>query len=406
MKLRRKLAGVSIAMVVIGVGVAGFPLAPATASTEPDAPYVYQLESDGGEVSLKAVQSTAENFHAELVTVDFDGESGKGRVVVLDGDTNETIEWHANELFDSVNAEVPPITGGLVHSDTPIATGAIEVDGAAMTVTQVDMPKSPTPTQGAAIPPAGQPGDSSRQMETSAVVNDWSSWFPSDWRAEGWNMNRCTNFSNGVCKTKIQLASLKQTIQWSDGHSPALWPSTEWGFEFGVSLSNYSFCDDDPDYTPGYWLNPGYYEWATDVNASAYLDDNRAFDTCGRMSQEMGIRSPERLFPGNTYTFVISAPRNQYRTESAYSAQFQAVHDDCYGPWDYYTDCMGLNQNVAWPFGGHQSETVVNVTRFFQFPRCARMHDKWKDPVEWGNGSAKQMPAPLNYSDSCFANDW
>lgn len=246
-----------------------------------------------------------------------------------------------------------------------------------------------------------------------AAVNDWPSYFPSDWRAEGFNINRCTNYSNGTCHSTMPVAVLSQQISWMGDHTPSAWPSSDWGLEFGVALYNFNRCPNENtvNYGEQWWLNytpiDGYINWTSGFPSfdDAYLDDNRLFDACGLLSHELGVRYPSNLVAGASYGFTLSAPRNTARPSSTFSAAFQAVHDDCIGDWAHRTDCMGL-WNVAWPYSGAQSATVVNVSRYLSLPGCARMHDKWTDPITFGNGTSRLLPAPLNYYDTCFSNDW
>lgn len=366
-------------------------------------PYLVSIERGSSPASVADLIAVASSIGGTLITVRFEGPQGVGELAVTSGDNAEVLEATAVELFAAVNSVVPPVAGGIVIVSTPLSGGQISVAGVTATATQVE---DTTPMSSKSFSPNAQ---SKSNTEASTVPNDWSSWFPSDWRAEARTVNRCTNYSStqGRCSSTVQLASLNQTIMWTGGNSPTVWPSTSWGFEFGVDLKNYSLCNSSPSSTPGWWLNPSYYEWATNVPASAkpYLDNNRLFDPCESMSHELGIRYPGVLTAGASYIFNASTQRNTYRSSSTYSAQFQIVHDDCLLGQNP-TDCMGLNQNIAFPYAGDQSETVVNINRYLSFPNCARMHDSWSAPVNWSNGTSKLMPAPLNYYDSCLGNDW
>ncbi|MFB2598050.1 hypothetical protein ACEXQE_09685 [Herbiconiux sp. P17] len=361
--------------------------------------YNITISEDAIEPSYQDLNDVAATLGSTLVAVKFDGDAGVGQVVLVKGETLETFETHAAALFETVNADVPPIVGGVVESAQPITEATVEAARGTFDVEAMPEPQSSADIEQAAEATSG--------ALAAAVSNDWSPYFPSDWRAEAVNLNRCTWRYNGDCWEWLQLATLTQSITWSDDHSPSLWPSSEWGFEFGVALHNYSYCDDNPDYAQGYWLNAGLYEWGTNMGgANVYADDNRAFDDCGVLSHELGVRSPQNLTAGYQYAWTVAAPRNPDRPDNSYSAQFQAVHDDCIGDWSNYADCMGLNQNITWPFGGDRSETVINIDRGFLFPKCSRMHDKWSAPRQWSNGGAILMPAPLNYYDTCFSNDW
>lgn len=370
--------------------------------------YLVTIDQPSQPVSVADILEAASSIEGTVNAVRFEGEQGVGELFVASDDTAEVIEAAAIDLFASVNSDVPPIAGGIVSTATPMTDDEAAVFGAIATVTRIE---DSEPLQSS--PKSSKSGSSSSQnrsnAQASTIPNDWSPWFPSDWRAEARTVNRCTNYSSaqGRCLSTIQLASLNQTITWSGSNSPAAWPNSSWGFEFGVDLKNYTLCNSSPSSTPGWWLNPSYYEWATNVPAAAkpYLDKNRLFDPCESMSHELGIRYPGLLTSGASYIFNASTQRNVYRSSSTYSAQFQAVHDDCLAGQNL-TDCMGLNQNVAFPYAGDQSETVVNINRYLSFPNCVRMHDSWSAPISWGNGSSRLMPAPLNYYDSCLSNDW
>lgn len=344
----------------------------------------------------------------------FEGESGVGEVVVADGITAETLNRQVVDLFERVDTAVPPLVAAILLAERAPDAGALSSVGLGATVRPLgedangdDLLEASRQQPESATKPAIHGEASATTMAAATAVNDWSPYFPADWRAEGFNMNRCTNYSGGVCHTSIQVASLIQNVRWMDDHRPDLWPSDRFGLEFGVSLKNYSFCDDDPGYTPGYWLNPDYYEWATGVPASAvpYLDTNRFSDACESLSHDLGVRYPHGLVAGATYGFTLTTERNVYNHSSTYDAAFQAVYDDCSDlGLSPSTDCMGLT-NPPFPWG-QRSATVVNVARYFSFPKCARMHDKWSAPIEWANGGRILLPAPLDYYDRCFSNAW
>jgi hypothetical protein len=197
-------------------------------------------------------------------------------------------------------------------------------------------------------------------------------------------------------------------FQWTAGHSPALWPDSDWGLEIGLSLYNDDACQGQ-SYSSGWWASPTTYEWATNLppTSEPYLDDDRAFDVCGRLAEAFGIGHPERITPSAaTYVFAISATNLGYKASSPFGADMQIVSNDCNnlgasaGSW-----CMGLN--TARPFTyGQQSQVLVNRNRGAQVPGCARMYVGWQAPGLWPNRSTALLPAPLNYWESCLANDF
>lgn len=394
--------------------------APAHASTRPDVStpeqaYVIELKEPGrGSAPVEKLLKAADLVEGKLHRLRFEGEEGVGEVVVADGIDPEHLSRQAVDLFNQVNADVPPIVAAIVLSDGSLDDRVLTAAGVNAAVRPVAIDEH---LQSALADHAIVSDDSSEagnaqdavglNAATTTVVNDWSAYFPADWRAEGYNMNRCTNYSGGVCHSSIQAARLTQNVRWMDDHNPGLWPSNRFGLEFGVALKNYSFCDENPGYTPGYWLNPDYDEWATGVPASAvpYLDTNRLSDACENLSHELGVRYPGGLYAGATYGFTLTTKRNVYTSSSTYDASFQAVYDNCTDlGLGASTDCMGLT-NPSFPWG-QRSATVVNTTRYFSFPKCARMHDKWNAPVQWSNGGSILMPAPLSYYDTCFSNSW
>ncbi|MGA1829029.1 hypothetical protein [Microbacterium sp.] len=399
-------------------GVVGNSPAQAVEDPEPSPssePYEIQLEQPADEaIESRDLLEAAEAVSGTLQLLRFEGEEGVGEMVVAEGISAEELDRQAVDLFERVGTTVPAVASAIILSEAPLDAADLAAAGLAGTVQLLEqetdgfdlLTEASAESESDSAVSRGA-SESPAVAAVAAVVNDWSPYFPADWRAEGFNMNRCTNYSGGTCHSTIQAASLSQSVRWMDDHRPNLWPSSRFGLEFGVALKNYSFCDADPAYTPGYWLNPDYYEWSTGVPASAvpYLDTNRLSDACGSMSHELGVRYPSGLIAGATYGFTVTTKRNIYNSSSTYDASFQAVYDNCTDLGvGTSTDCMGLT-NPSFPWG-QRSATVVNTSRYFSFPKCARMHDKWTAPIQWANGGSVLMPAPLNYYDSCFSNSW
>ena len=387
----------------------------------------YSDAADTG--SFGELMEAATLVGAELRTVVFEGQSGVGQLVVIEGDTEDTVADRAAELFADASTAVPSLTGGLVVAQQPLPA-TVNVDGTSLTLTQdstaegVAAPRAMTP---AAPSPGGIRYSNwdgykvTKGWPGYSATNEWDAYFPFTYRSEGWNQNRCTLLVNNICQRTTQRSQLIQSIMWTGGSHPYYWPAEdEWGFEFGSAMYNYSLCGSvsDPLYAPGWWLNPDYAEWATNVplEAQPYQDVNRQFDECQTTTHELGIRYPTLLGGGTEYLYVVSSPRNSYRYNSTYSAAFQAVHNDCPAGTarDWLTHCMGLNELVNFPYG-QQSATVINASRYFTFPNCARMYSGWASPIQWFSGQSKEMPLPMqtpwetttsSFYDRCFSNDW
>lgn len=378
------------------------------------------FDAANGPVGFDDVQGFSTALGAELKAISFSGAAGMGELSVLETDTPETLEYEAEALFRSVNADVPPVIGATIEAARPLGGARVDVEGITATIVEAPEPalsqERTFPSNSSRLPGEELSVDTSPSSLSASVVNDWPRWFPSDWRAEGYNLNRCTHLSNGTCVGSQRVAALTQSVVWMDDHTPTAWPSPDWGLEFGVALYNYSRCPNSTtvNYGEKWWLNPDYVDWSTNLLESAspgaeiqevYLDDNRWFDDCAVLTHEIGVRRPASLTAGYTYSFTVRAPRNTMSPDSSFSAAFQAVHDDCIGEWSNRSDCMGL-WNTPWPYSGPQAVTVVNASRHLLFPNCHRMHDKWDAPLSWVNGGNRFMPAPLNYWDTCFYNDW
>jgi len=378
--------------------------------------------------SFQLLESAATEIGAELRTITFEGETGVGQLVVLEGDTTESVTARATQLFAGASTQVPPIVGGLVYSDHQIS-GLLETEGNLLKISQDSViSESYNSTLLHSLPPIGgvrySHWDGYKKIKGwpgYSSANDWDAYFPFTYRIEGYNINRCTVLVSQVCLSTAPYAALAQSIKWDGGSHNWYWPEEEnWGFEFGAALYNYTLCGSvsDPNFSPGWWLNPTYIEWATNVpiDAAPYQDVNREFDECQTTTHELGIRYPTRLIAGYEYIYYVNSARNSHRTSSTYSSAFQAVHNDCPPGTarDWLTHCMGLNEWVNFPHGS-QSATVINAANYFTLPGCARMYAGWSKPLRWFNGQYKEMPWPmdapfadpsLSFFDGCFTNDW
>ena len=415
--MRKKIvgSGAILALAITSVMLLASPgetsaFATETIPGESETATAYELEVDdptGGPVTLDDLQSVAEDFGGTVRAVTYSGESGSGRLTPAPGESAQALAERAADMFADAGTVAPPISGALIDTASPVPEAA-SARGLDVTASELGGPTAHR---------ADRSATATDQLDAAnvTVVNDWPSYFPSDWRAEGYNGLRCTRFVNNTCQSRIQVAKLIQSVSWMDDHTPASWPSQDWGLEFGVALYNPNRCPNDNtvNYGQKWWLNAqytvvdGYPEWTSNLPgiADAYLDDNRLFDPCSTLSHELGVRYPGYLTAGASYIFTVSSPRYTPNPTSTFSAAFQAVHDDCFGDWANRTDCMGLF-NIAWPYSGAQSATVVNATRNLSFPNCVRMHDKWAAPLTFANGTSRLMPAPLSYYDTCFSNDW
>lgn len=374
--------------------------------------------------SYDELEAAAVLVGAELQTVIFEGDTGVGQLAVADEDTAETVASRASQIFADADTATPPITGGLVTTKQSVPDEVV-IGDATLTLSQ-EAVTGTSPISSVALPPAG--GSRFRTWEGYQpikgwpgynAVNEWAEYFPFTYRYEAFNLNRCTRLVSGVCQATAPWAKLIQTIEWTGGSHNYYWPDeAEWGFEFGSAMYNYSLCGPVGSTSPGWWLNPVYTDWATNVpiDAQPYQDVNREFDTCGTTTHELGIRYPSFLIAGAEYSYVVSAARNVYRSSSTVSAAFQAVHNDCPPGTarDWLTHCMGLNEFIAFPHG-QQSATVINVSRNFVMPGCARMYAGWERPLQWFNGHSKEVPVAMDafwdppnasFFDNCFYNDW
>ncbi|TXK18591.1 hypothetical protein [Homoserinibacter sp. GY 40078] len=438
---------ISRASVTFGAAVLAVTGQPAITSHEPlieslafqhgaasEEEVVYRLDiPDATDLSMSQLKEAASVVGVELRTVIFEGEEGVGQLMVVDGDTAETLESRAQQLFLDVDAEVPPIAGALVAAPTSLHEGAIMIGATSVELHRGSSTARTTATPSTAsidLPPVGGARFTNWGGYVPHVTNGWPGWlsqndwdayFPFTYRAEGFNINRCVQLVAGECLQTAKRAVLTQSIIWTGGSHTAYWPDSQnWGFEFGSAMYNYSLCGGagSPTFTPGWWLNPVYAEWSTNVPSDAmpYQDVNREFDDCQTTTHELGIRYPSLLVAGAEYIYSVSSARNMYRPSSTYSASFQAVHDDCppNTARDWLTHCMGLNELIDFPYG-RQSATVINASNDFTFPGCARMYAGWAHPLSWFNGNYQEVPVPmgapydpsdLSFYDGCFSNDW
>ncbi|WP_147305467.1 hypothetical protein [Subtercola boreus] len=386
---------------------------------------VYSLSFSGDKESgsLEELMAAASLVDSDIKTVVYEGDGGVGQLVLIEGDTSTTVLERADELFASAKTDTPPLTGGLVVASHPLPA-EVATDTSTFSISQDSTdPSAARQAPAAAALPApdgpryvnwdgykaikGWPGYNS--------VNEWEGFYPFSYRGEGFNLNRCVQLVNGTCQRTTPRANLVQSIVWTGGSHVAYWPDEpNWGFEFGASVYNYAACG-----VAGFWLNPAYAEWATNVPVAAqpYQDTNRLFDDCSSMSHEMGIRYPHQLIAGAEYVYSLSTERNPSRSSSVFSAAFQAVHNDCLPGTirERLTDCMGLSgDSYAFPYGD-QSETVVNSSRNLTLPGCTRMYSGWARPLRFANGGAMEVPTPMTAPfgspsasswDTCFSNDW
>jgi len=366
----------------------------------------------------------AKSKNFEVQTISFSGEQGVGQIEVIPGEPTDVLAARTTELFRSANTEVPALVGAVVSAPIDQAPGEVEANGFIVDLQPVSEELAFTPSL-----PIGEPASTSdaepRSMSltlapapapapaaatavaTAAGPNDWPAYFPGDWRNEARNMTRCTYYANQRCWSSVQRSNLIQSITWTGTAGTSVpWSFNDWGFEYGATLSNPAMCSTSTSYQ-GWWLGGNYSEWSTSVPESAgpYVEGNRLFDDCDKMSHEVGIRDPQMLIQGYQYTFSLNSPRNSAQASTKLSAHYQVLHDDC-TLGIALTDCMGLNTNITWPYSTVQSTVVVNSTRKFTVPGCARMYRNWLAPIQWANGSSRLLSSPLGYYDTCLSNDY
>lgn len=364
-------------------------------------------------VPIVDVLDLAESKDLEVKTIAFSGEEGVGQVELIPGEPVDMLAARTTDLFRNSNADVPPVVGAVVSAPRDLVTGELQASGFSVDLQPIADESSFTPSLPAddsvSAPEVAARSTPATGATAAAAAspNDWATYFPGDWRNEARNMVRCTYYANGKCWSTAQRAYLNQSVKWTGTAGTAVpWPFADWGFEYGVTLTNAAMCNSSTAYQ-GWWLGSNYSEWSTSVPASAgpYVEGNRLFDDCDKMSHEVGIRDPQLLIQGYQYSFTVSAPRNTAQSSTKFSAHYQVLHDDC-APGVALTDCMGLNTNITWPYSTAQSAIVVNSTRNFTVPGCARMYRNWSAPVQWSNGTSKLLASPLGYYDSCLSNDY
>jgi hypothetical protein len=338
---------------------------------------------------------------ADLVRVRYAGETGVAEMQVPMGASASQVEAEAMALFQRIDAPVAPLAGGEIIASRKVTADDLTALGSLPVV------------ESATRPEALEQASDIRALNNVAAAaplagNDWASWFPSDWDVEAYNFLRCTQIVGGKCVATTRLAAMDQSFAWKSGNTPSAWPDADWGLEIGLSLYSDVACT-SPAFSPGWWANAETYAWATSVPAVAepYLDDDREFDACGRLSQEFGIGHPEKMpTSGGTYQFSISTPNRGYAVSSSFGASMQVVSNDCNNTGSSASSwCMGLNTDRVFPYG-QQSVVLVNASRGARVPSCARMHDGWTAPVLWANNTSILLPAPLGYYDSCLSNDY
>lgn len=374
----------------------------------------YRVEAAevGSDLTIQDVFNLSEAQGAVLTSIGFAGAEGAGRIAVYPADNSSTVLENAVQLFIASSTAVPRISDFTVSVGSERPAPAFNLGGNALNV--ISFPGSSALTQGVQAGPSLQDtaanlGEMSapRKQAKVTIPNDWPAYFPWDWRNEARNVLRCTQYASGKCWSTAPRATLTQSVRWAgSAGTPVPWPFADWGFEFGVTLTNSAMCSPATSYQ-GWWLGSNYAEWSTNVPSSAgpYFEGNRLFDDCANMSHQVGIRDPQLLIQGYQYSFTVSAPRNTAQLSTRFIAYYQAVHDDCTVGLSL-TDCMGLNTAIAWPYATIQSAPVVNASRNFTVPGCARMYRGWTAPVRWNNGASYNLSAPLSFSDTCLSNDY
>ncbi|GAA3524951.1 hypothetical protein AFL01nite_14370 [Aeromicrobium flavum] len=110
----------------------------------------------------------------------------------------------------------------------------------------------------------------------------------------------------------------------------------------------------------------------------AYLDSNALFDDCGRKSLAIGIAHPQDapliasgVSRSRGYIITMYAQSGVF-DQQRFSANYQAVTNDCPFGIAPNTDCMGLDSSGFEDLAGNlkKSEPIVNADRNWTLPGC------------------------------------